>query len=79
MGEFPEQVSAHLQRGQPPIEPQLIAELVTLDRTGATADPTFLDKQSDWTYGPDEAAMTPVERMTDHRAETPDAGLDGQS
>ena len=60
---------AHLEAGSPAAEVDLIAALVEIGDAVATVDPSFADKQPDWTFDPVDSGKTPVERYTDHRAD----------
>jgi NADH:ubiquinone oxidoreductase subunit F (NADH-binding) len=66
---YPAAFPARLQPDVEPIERVLVAELVTLEGNRADADPTFEQKQPDWTYDETDSGQTPVERLTDHRAD----------
>jgi len=66
---YPAAFPARLQSDGEPIERVLVAELVTLEGNRADADPTFEQKQPDWTYDETDSGQTPVERLTDHRAD----------
>ena len=66
---FAAQFEARVQPGRDPVEPVLIAEVTAIDGQTTSVDPTFVDKQPDWTYGPHDSGLAPVERLTDHRAQ----------
>ena len=57
-----------------PVDVLLMAELVALDDGGAHLDESFAGKQPDWTYDAEDSGKTPVERLTDHRADEPVIG-----
>lgn len=58
-----------------PVAPLLIAELVDIDDDGvATYDERFVDKQPDWTYDDVDSGQSPVDRLTDRRADEPTEG-----
>lgn len=76
---FDDGVRVHLRSGAAPCEPVLISELVDLDEGAVTLDEDFLTKRADWTRtrgggvpttsSPvDDPGISPVERLTDHRA-----------
>lgn len=55
---------------EPTAAPLLVAELVDIDAQGnATYDERFVDKQPDWTYDEVDSGQSPVDRLTDPRAE----------
>ncbi len=66
---FPAAFPARLAPDVQPIERALIAELVVLEGTVAEPDPDFVRKQPDWTFDLNDSGQTPVERLTDHRAD----------
>ena len=51
------------------IEPMLVAELVDLDDGKAVYDAEFAGKQPDWTYDAIDSGQSPVDRLTDKRAD----------
>ncbi|MET0910930.1 MAG: NADH-ubiquinone oxidoreductase-F iron-sulfur binding region domain-containing protein [Ilumatobacteraceae bacterium] len=51
------------------IEPMLVAELVDLDDGKAVYDVEFPGKQPDWTYDAIDSGQSPVDRLTDKRAD----------
>ncbi len=51
-----------------PVEPMLIAELVSIEGGVAVVDERFAAKQPDWTYDDVWSGEMPVDRFTDHRA-----------
>ena len=51
------------------IEPMLVAELVDLDDGKAVYDTEFVGKQPDWTYDAIDSGQSPVDRLTDKRAD----------
>ncbi|MEO8264657.1 MAG: NADH-ubiquinone oxidoreductase-F iron-sulfur binding region domain-containing protein [Ilumatobacteraceae bacterium] len=65
---FDHEIAARFEPGVTPVPVHLVAQLVDIDEQGATIDPTFADKQPDWTHDEADSAKTPVERFTDHRA-----------
>jgi len=67
---FAEQIMQRLDRAAGPVEVQLIAGLVDITDDGAVLDETFARKQPDWTYGPRDSGLTPVDAAGDHRAGT---------
>ena len=69
-GEFESQLAPTAE----PMEVLLVSALVSLGDGGAELDESFLDKQPDWSYEPNESGKTPVERLTDHRAVDPRPG-----
>jgi hypothetical protein len=52
----------------------LIAELLDIDDGVAQVDGRFADKQPDWTFDDVDSGQSPVERLTDRRA---DEALEG--
>ena len=68
---FPDRLEAHLEPDFPPVDVDLIAELVEIGEGVATVDTSFADKQPDWTFDAVDSGKTPVERYTDHRADEP--------
>jgi NADH:ubiquinone oxidoreductase subunit F (NADH-binding) len=66
---FDKQVQAHLDPATVGVPVHLICGLVNLDKNGAELDPSFADKQLDWSHGADDSGKTPAERFTDHRTE----------
>jgi NADH-quinone oxidoreductase subunit F len=69
---FEREVSIRFEPDQVPVEVHLIAALVGIGEQGAIVDPTFVDKQPDWTYDEVDSGKTPAERFTDHRATVED-------
>jgi len=51
-----------------PVEPMLIAELVSIEGGAAVVDERFSAKQPDWTNDEVWSGEAPVDRFTDHRA-----------
>ena len=49
--------------------PLLVAELVDIVDGRAVYDEEFTDKQPDWTYGEIDSGQSPVDRLTDKRAD----------
>jgi NADH:ubiquinone oxidoreductase subunit F (NADH-binding) len=66
---FPLAFRARMQPGAEPVDRTLVAELVSLEGPNAEIDTTFERKQPNWTYDLNESGQTPVERLTDHRAD----------
>jgi len=66
---FPAAFPARVESDVEPVERTLIAELVSLDGTAELVDPSFENKQPDWTYDVNDSGKAPVERLTDHRAD----------
>jgi NADH:ubiquinone oxidoreductase subunit F (NADH-binding) len=56
------------------VSPMLIAELLDIDDGVAQVDGRFADKQPDWTFDDVDSGQSPVERLTDRRA---DEALEG--
>ncbi len=52
-----------------PPGPLLIAELVDIVDGQAVYDEEFTDKQPDWTYDEIDSGQSPVDRLTDKRAD----------
>ena len=65
---FDQEITSRFAPGVTSVPVHLVAQLVDIDEQGATIDPTFADKQPDWTYDDVDSGKTPVERFTDHRA-----------
>jgi NADH:ubiquinone oxidoreductase subunit F (NADH-binding) len=66
------------QRPRPPVAaegegeaagPMLVAELVDIDDGKAIYDEEFAGKQPDWTYDEVDSGQSPVDRLTDRRAD----------
>jgi hypothetical protein len=66
------------QRPRPPVTadgepdaagPLLVAELVDIDDGKAIYDEEFARKQPDWTYAEVDSGQSPVDRLTDRRAD----------
>ena len=47
----------------------LVAELVDIDDGKAVYDAEFTGKQPDWTYDEIDSGQSPVDRLTDKRAD----------
>ncbi len=70
-------VALAAQRPRPPISadevepagPLLVAELVDIDDGKAIYDEEFASKQPDWTYDEVDSGQSPVDRLTDRRAD----------
>ena len=52
-----------------PAAPLLVAELVDIDDGKAIYDEEFASKQPDWTYDEVDSGQSPVDRLTDRRAD----------
>ena len=61
--QFPEEFTAHLTGSAPPVEPELIAELVDIHDGKAVLDERHRFKQFDWGYQRDSGSV-PVELYT---------------
>jgi len=59
---FPEAMAAHLNGTAPPVEPELIAELLDIHDGQAVLDVRHRRKQPDWSYNPRDSGTVPVER-----------------
>jgi NADH-quinone oxidoreductase subunit F len=71
---FPADLEAHVARGGSearPVVPVLIAELADIKGDEAVFDARHLQKQPDWTYGPEYSGQTPAERYGEHRSPKP--------
>jgi NADH:ubiquinone oxidoreductase subunit F (NADH-binding) len=66
---FPSAFAARLSPDVEPVARALVAELVTLEGTRAEVDATFEQKQPDWTHDGTDSGQSPVDRLTDHRAD----------
>ncbi|HEX6657394.1 MAG TPA: NADH-ubiquinone oxidoreductase-F iron-sulfur binding region domain-containing protein [Ilumatobacter sp.] len=66
---FPAAFPARLEPDVEPVERALVAELVTLEGTRAEVDTTFEQKQPDWTHDETDSGQSPVDRLSDHRAD----------
>ena len=66
---FPAAFPARLEPDVEPFERVLVAELVTLEGTRAEVDTTFEQKQPDWTHDETDSGQSPVDRLSDHRAD----------
>jgi NADH-quinone oxidoreductase subunit F len=67
--EFPEAFPARMEPDVEPVERALVAELVTLEGTRAEVDAAFGNKQPDWTHDETDSGQSPVDRLSDHRAD----------
>ena len=65
---FAGDVEAHSDGSGEPVEPMVIAELVSIEGGVAVVDERFAAKQPDWTYDEVWSGEMPVDRFTDHRA-----------
>jgi hypothetical protein len=65
---FAGELEAHAEGSAEPVEPMLIAELVSIEGGAAAVDERFAAKQPDWTYDDVWSGEMPVDRFTDHRA-----------
>ena len=52
-----------------PVAPLLVAELVDIDDGKAVYDEEFTRKQPDWTFDDIDSGQSPVDRLTDRRAD----------
>ena len=69
---FGPELEAHVGRyGAGGVEPILIAELVDISGDTALLDEHHLDKQPDWTFGPEYSGKVPAELFADHRNPLP--------
>jgi hypothetical protein len=59
---FSEEVTGHLTGERPPVEPELIAELVDIRGGRAIVDERHRHKQPDWSYNKRDSGTVPVER-----------------
>jgi NADH-quinone oxidoreductase subunit F len=66
---FPDHFERRMLPDAQPVQPYLVSELVELSETRQEIDADFAAKQPDWTYDPTDSGQTPVERLTDHRAD----------
>jgi NADH:ubiquinone oxidoreductase subunit F (NADH-binding) len=58
-----------MRTGGAALEPMLVAELHDLSETAVTIDARHASKQPDWTYDESWSGQSPVDRLTDHRAD----------
>jgi hypothetical protein len=58
-----------MRTGGATLEPMLVAELQQLSETEVTIDARHATKQPDWTYDETWSGQSPVDRLTDHRAD----------
>ncbi len=61
MEHFEDEVMAHLTGSAPPVEPELIAELVDIRAGRAVLDERHRWKQPDWSYNKNDSGTVPVE------------------
>ena len=61
MEHFEDEVIAHLTGSAPPVEPELIAELVDIRAGRAVLDERHRSKQPDWSYNKNDSGTVPVE------------------
>lgn len=73
LGHFTSEIEDSFQPGAPPVEPMLIAELLSVEGASAEVDQSFRNKQPDWSFDQIDSGKTPVERFTDHRSDEPTA------
>ena len=66
---FPDRFESRTVPDAEPVDPFLVSELVELTETRQVIDADFTTKQPDWTYDSTDSGQTPVERLTDHRAD----------
>ena len=64
---FPDDVQGHLDGSAPPVQPELVAELVDISNGKATLDERFREKQPDWTYDAEFSGQSPADRFAEHR------------
>jgi NADH:ubiquinone oxidoreductase subunit F (NADH-binding) len=65
---FGDDVRAHVTGDAPPVEPELVAELVDIVDGAAVLDEHHRDKQPDWTFDDEYSGKSPADRMGEHRA-----------
>ena len=64
---FPEDIDAHMTGRAEPVEPALVAELVSIEGGVAEWDERHRDKQPDWSYDEEYSGKAPAERFGEHR------------
>ncbi len=64
---FGEEVLGHVDGSAPPVEPELVAELVDISDGRATLDEHHREKQPDWTFGGEYSGKSPADRFAEHR------------
>jgi NADH-quinone oxidoreductase subunit F len=65
---FPEDVEARVHGHAPPVEPEAIAAISTIDADGVHLDEQQFAKQPDWTYDEEYSGKWPADRLDEHRA-----------
>jgi NADH:ubiquinone oxidoreductase subunit F (NADH-binding) len=69
---FADSVDAHVARSAPPVEPALVAELISIDDEGdVVVDERHSSKQPDWSYDDIDSGRSPSDRFGEHRAHLP--------
>jgi len=60
---FPEALTAHLDGGSAPVEPELVAPIADLANGRALLDENQISKQPDWTFGPTDSGQSPADMV----------------
>ncbi|GAC1320713.1 MAG: NADH-quinone oxidoreductase subunit NuoF [Acidimicrobiales bacterium] len=72
LARFPAEVAAHAEGRADPVEPLLVAELVSIDDDGVVVlDERHRDKQPDWSYDATDSGAAPADRFGEHRDPQP--------
>ncbi|MGH9190323.1 MAG: NADH-ubiquinone oxidoreductase-F iron-sulfur binding region domain-containing protein [Acidimicrobiales bacterium] len=61
---FGDEFTSHLSRDHPPVEPELIAELIDIHSGQAVWDERHRQKQPDWSYNKTDSGTVPVDLYT---------------
>jgi NADH-quinone oxidoreductase subunit F len=64
---FDDDVRGHLDGSAPPVEPELVAELVDIRDGRASLDEHHREKQPDWTFDDEYSGKSPADRFAEHR------------
>ena len=64
---FGDDVRAHLEGSAPPVDAELVAELVDISDGHAALDEHHREKQPDWTFDEEYSGKSPADRFAEHR------------
>jgi NADH-quinone oxidoreductase subunit F len=65
---FDRELRARVERAADPVEPMLVAELLSIDGDVAVWDQHHREKQPDWTFDETDSGKWPANRFADHRS-----------
>lgn len=71
LGQFAEELDAHLVGREAPREPRLVAELIEIVDGEGRVDEHHAAKQPDWTFDVVDSGQTPAARLGEHRNPQP--------